>query len=181
MVSPSCIFGNGAGRRKRTCLHDEAPRLAIKWILIAAAVIGIFVIAAKLAEAGNTLAVVLAGMVGLGILAVYATRRGVPLKYLVPGVLLMILFQLWPVVYTANLSFTNYGDGHLYSKEESVTDIIAQSVREVPGRPALQDERGGRGGREPRDGRPRAAAHRPRRSDLRRRPERPHAASRPRA
>ena len=58
-----------------------------------------------------------------------------PLKYLAPGVLLMILFQLWPVVYTANLSFTNYGDGHLYSKEESVTDIIAQSVREVPGAP----------------------------------------------
>ena len=109
--------------------------LAIKWVLIAAAVIGIFVIAAKLAEAGNTLAVVLAGIVGLGVLAIYATRRGVPLKYLAPGVLLMILFQLWPVVYTANLSFTNYGDGHLYSKEESITDIIAQSVREVPGAP----------------------------------------------
>ena len=109
--------------------------LAIKLILIAAAVVGIFVIATKLAEAGNTLAVVLAGFVGLGILAIYATRRAVPLKYLAPGVLLMILFQLWPVVYTANLSFTNYGDGHLYSKEESVTDIIAQSVREVPGAP----------------------------------------------
>ncbi len=109
--------------------------LVIKWVLLAAAVIGIFAIAAQLAAAGNTLAVVLAGMVGLGVLAVYATRRGVPMKYLVPGVLLMILFQLWPVVYTATLSFTNYGDGHLYSKEESVTDIIAQSVREVPGAP----------------------------------------------
>ena len=92
-------------------------------------------IATKLAEAGNTMAVVLAGLVGMGILAVYATRRAVPLKYLVPGLLLMILFQLWPVVYTASLSFTNYGDGHLYSKEESVTDIIAQSVREVPDTP----------------------------------------------
>jgi arabinogalactan oligomer/maltooligosaccharide transport system permease protein len=113
----------------------KALTLTIKWVLIAVAVIGIFVIAAKLAEGGNTLAVVLAGLVGLGILAVYGTRRGVPLKYLVPGVLLMILFQLWPVVYTATLSLTNYGDGHLYSKEESVTDIIAQSVREVPGAP----------------------------------------------
>jgi arabinogalactan oligomer/maltooligosaccharide transport system permease protein len=109
--------------------------LVIKWVLIAAAVAGAFVIATKLAEAGNTIAVILAGVVGLGILAIYATRRAVPLKYLVPGVLLMILFQLWPVIYTANLSFTNYGDGHLYSKEESVTDIIAQSVREVPGTP----------------------------------------------
>jgi len=109
--------------------------LAIKWVLIAVALLGIFYIAAKLAQAGNTMAVVIAGLVGMGILAVYATRRAVPLKYLVPGLLLMIAFQLWPVVFTASLSLTNYGDGHLYSKEESVTDIIAQSVREVPNTP----------------------------------------------
>jgi arabinogalactan oligomer/maltooligosaccharide transport system permease protein len=109
--------------------------LAIKWVLIGVALLGIFYIATKLAQAGNTMAVVIAGLVGMGILAVYATRRAVPLKYLVPGLLLMIAFQLWPVVFTASLSLTNYGDGHLYSKEESVTDIIAQSVREVPDTP----------------------------------------------
>jgi len=109
--------------------------LAIKWVLIVATLAGILWIATRLAQAGNTMAVVIAGLVGMGILAVYATRRSVPLKYLVPGLLFMILFQLWPVLYTASLSTTNYGDGHLYSKEESVTDIIAQSVREVPDTP----------------------------------------------
>ncbi|KRB47648.1 MULTISPECIES: ABC transporter permease subunit [unclassified Terrabacter] len=109
--------------------------LAIKWVLIAVALLGILYIATKLAAAGNVMAVVLAGLVGMGVLAVYATKRSVPLKYLVPGLLFMILFQLWPVLYTASLSVTNYGDGHLYSKEESVTDIIAQSVREVPDTP----------------------------------------------
>ncbi|MBC9823905.1 ABC transporter permease subunit [Terrabacter sp. MAHUQ-38] len=109
--------------------------LAIKWVLIAAAMVGILWIATRLAAAGNTMAVVIAGLVGMGILAVYATRRAVPLKYLVPGLLFMTLFQVWPVLYTANLSLTNYGDGHLYSKEDSVKDIIAQSVREVPNTP----------------------------------------------
>jgi arabinogalactan oligomer / maltooligosaccharide transport system permease protein len=109
--------------------------LAIKWVLIIAALAGILWIAAKLAAAGNTTAVVIAGLVGMGILAIYATRRAVPLKYLVPGLIFMALFQLFPVVYTANLSLTNYGDGHLNTKEESVSDIIAQSVREVPNTP----------------------------------------------
>jgi arabinogalactan oligomer / maltooligosaccharide transport system permease protein len=109
--------------------------LAIKWVLIVATLGALLWIATQLAAAGNTMAVVIAGLVGMGILAVYATRRAVPLKYLVPGLLFMTLFQLFPVVYTANLSLSNYGDGHLNSKEESVTDIIAQSVREVPDTP----------------------------------------------
>ena len=109
--------------------------LAIKWVLILATMAGLLWIATKLAQAGNITFVIITGLVGMGILAVYATRRAVPLKYLVPGLLFMALFQLWPVLYTANLSLTNYGDGHLYSKEESVSDIIAQSVREVPDTP----------------------------------------------
>ena len=49
--------------------------LAIKWVLIVATMAGILWIATKLAQAGNTMAVVIAGLVGMGILAVYATRR----------------------------------------------------------------------------------------------------------
>lgn len=109
--------------------------LAIKWVLILAVMGAILWMATQLAAAGNTMAVVIAGLVGMGILAVYATRRAVPMKYLVPGLLFMALFQLWPVLYTANLSMTNYGDGHLYTKEASVKDIVAQSVREVPNTP----------------------------------------------
>lgn len=109
--------------------------LAIRWVLIALAIAGIFWIATQLAIAGYTMGVVVAGLVGLGVLAVYGTRRAVPLKYLLPGMLLMVAFQLWPIIFTASISLTNYGDGHLISKEGTVTDIIAQSVREVPDTP----------------------------------------------
>ncbi|MEO7754062.1 MAG: ABC transporter permease subunit [Terracoccus sp.] len=109
--------------------------LLIKWALIAFAILGIFFIATQLALAGNVIAVVVAGFVGMAILAIYGTRRAVPLKYLVPGLLFMIAFQLWPVIFTASLSLTNYGDGHLNTQQESTKDIIAQSVREVPDTP----------------------------------------------
>ncbi len=152
--------------------------LAIKWVLIALAIAGLFYIATQLALAGNVIAVVVAGFVGMGILAVYATRRAVPLKYLVPGLLLMVAFQLWPVVFTASLSLSNYGDGHLNTKQESTKDIIAQSVREVPNTPRYSDVRRGQGRQARRHGRPLPLADPARRHVLRRQPRRPRAARR---
>ena len=43
--------------------------------------------------------------------ATYATRRALPAKYLVPGTLMLVLFVVYPIVLTAQTSFTNYGDG----------------------------------------------------------------------
>jgi arabinogalactan oligomer / maltooligosaccharide transport system permease protein len=104
-----------------------------KWGAIALALLLVFWVDSQLASQGHLLAVVLVSMLGLAILAVYGTRRAVPLKYLFPGLLLLLGLQVWPQVYTAVTAFTNYGDGHSISKQEAVADIIANSVREVPG------------------------------------------------
>ena len=69
----------------------------------------------------------------MAILAVYGTRRAVALKYLVPGLLFLLALQVWPIVYTVGTAFTNFGDGHRISKQESIDSIIANSVQEVPG------------------------------------------------
>ena len=108
---------------------------ALKWVLLALAVAAMIYLAGLLAAQGYLPAVVLLGFVGLAILAIYGTRRAVPLKYLVPGLLLLLAFQVWPIVYTAAMAFTNYGDGHLVSKEQSIADMVTQSVREVPNTP----------------------------------------------
>ena len=81
----------------------------------------------------------------------------VPLKYLVPGLLFMLALQMWPIVYTVATSFTNYGDGHRVSKQESIDRLIAKSVREVPGTPRYKLSRRGQGGRRHRDRRRRAS------------------------
>nr|WP_236202898.1 ABC transporter permease subunit [Actinoplanes lichenicola] len=82
-------------------------------------------------EAWIGLAVLIATTAGL--LYLYLTPRHIPLKYLAPGTILLILFQVFPVLYTASTAFTNFGDGHRGSKQEAVTAIQTASVTQVPG------------------------------------------------
>lgn len=78
---------------------------------------------------------------GLGILIVvtallfyvYLGPRKVPAKYLIPGTVFLVAFQVVPVVVTATTAFTNYGDGHLGGKQEAITAIQSNSLKEVPG------------------------------------------------
>ncbi|MFG1776268.1 ABC transporter permease subunit [Micromonospora sp. NPDC049048] len=68
-----------------------------------------------------------------GLFYLYLTRRHVPAKYLVPGTLFLIAFQIVPVLYTASTAFTNFGDGHRGTKEDAVVAIQTASVKQVPG------------------------------------------------
>lgn len=77
------------------------------------------------------LALLLASAVGLFV--VYLQPRRIPLKYLVPGTIFLVLFQVLPVLFTVSTAFTNFGDGHRGTKEEAITAIEGASVRQVPG------------------------------------------------
>ncbi|WP_442930578.1 ABC transporter permease subunit [Micromonospora sp. NBC_00421] len=77
------------------------------------------------------LAVLVVTTVGLGYL--YLTRRHIPAKYLVPGTIFLIAFQVFPVLYTASTAFTNFGDGHRGSKDDAIVAIQSSSVKQVPG------------------------------------------------
>lgn len=68
-----------------------------------------------------------------GLFALYLGKRAVPAKYLVPGTLLLIVFQLFPVLYTAATAFTNFSDGHRGDKRDAIVAIQAASVTRVPG------------------------------------------------
>lgn len=105
----------------------------LKWVLIAAAMVLAFYLATQLASKGYTLAVVGVAFVAMAILVVFGTRKMVPGKYLLPGLILLVGLQVWPIVYTAATSFTNYGQGHLVSKQEATAQDIAYSVQQVPG------------------------------------------------
>ncbi|GAA3755269.1 arabinogalactan oligomer/maltooligosaccharide transport system permease protein [Spinactinospora alkalitolerans] len=78
--------------------------------------------------AGNWIGIsVVAGVTAL-IFYVYLSPRRVPVKYLLPGTLLLIAFQILPVLFTVSTSVTNFGDGHRGSKEEAIASIEAASV-----------------------------------------------------
>ncbi|HWC22204.1 MAG TPA: ABC transporter permease subunit [Flexivirga sp.] len=107
----------------------------VRWVLIAGGLLTAAYVATKLADAGDTMAVVATGFVAMLGLLIYGTRRAVPAKYLFFGVLFLAALQVWPIVYTAATAFTNYGQGHLVSKEQATAQDIAYSVEQVPGSP----------------------------------------------
>jgi arabinogalactan oligomer / maltooligosaccharide transport system permease protein len=63
---------------------------------------------------------------------VYLPRRFVPMKYLLPGLFFLTVFGLYPVLYTAYASTTNYGTGHVLSRSQAIDQIQSQSVRPLP-------------------------------------------------
>ncbi|NTW41374.1 MAG: ABC transporter permease subunit [Cellulomonadaceae bacterium] len=66
------------------------------------------------------------------LVAVYATGRAIPAKYLVPGALFLAVFIVYPILMTFQLSTTNYGDGTRTSKEVTISKILAASAVQGP-------------------------------------------------
>ncbi|WP_231618992.1 ABC transporter permease subunit [Nonomuraea sp. SBT364] len=88
-----------------------------------------------LAAAGSWFGLWVLGAATAVIGYLYLTRRFIPAKYLVPGTLFLIAFQIFPVLYTMTTAFTNFGDGHRGDKQAAVVAIETGSVRQAPGSP----------------------------------------------
>ncbi|MCC2313340.1 ABC transporter permease subunit [Cellulomonas sp. zg-B12] len=91
---------------------------------------------------------ILAAMVALVVVAdwVYFSRRTLPLKYILPGLAFLLVFQVYVVAYTGWVAFTNYGDGHNSTKEQAIEALLLQNERRVEGSatyPLTVVERGG--------------------------------------
>lgn len=64
--------------------------------------------------------------------AIYLLKRWtLPLKFLVPGTVFLLAFQVIPVVYTVNVAFTNYSTGHILSRSEAIQNIRENSLTEA--------------------------------------------------
>ncbi|WP_435300314.1 ABC transporter permease subunit [Timonella sp. A28] len=67
---------------------------------------------------------------------VYFSRRAIPAKYLYPGLLFLFTYQLFTMVYTGYVAFTNYGDGHNSTKTDAIESVLAYNEVQVPGSPS---------------------------------------------
>ena len=64
---------------------------------------------------------------------VYFSRRSLPMKYILPGLAFLLVYQIYVVGYTGFVAFTNYGDGHNSTKDDAVAALLAQNERRVEG------------------------------------------------
>jgi arabinogalactan oligomer / maltooligosaccharide transport system permease protein len=63
---------------------------------------------------------------------IYLVKRWtLPLKFLIPGTVFLLAFQVIPVAYTVNVAFTNYSTGHILSRSEAIASIQQNSLTEA--------------------------------------------------
>lgn len=128
-------------RQKRAAALAEAAGLGwkvwlVKVVLLglidAFAVYGMFVLIFQ----GQLLVALIVAIVTIGVNVVYLVPGLLPAKYLTPGLLFLFVFQVFLIIYTVFISFTNYGSGHNSSKEDAVNALLLQSQTRVEDSPA---------------------------------------------
>ncbi|MEL4319660.1 maltose ABC transporter permease MalF [Leifsonia sp. YIM 134122] len=63
---------------------------------------------------------------------IYFSPRKLPAKYLAPGVLFLVVFQIFTLVYTGYVAFTNYGTGHNGTQEQAIDSLMSSALVRVP-------------------------------------------------
>src|SRR5215831_17422085 len=68
--------------------------------------------------------------VGIGVVlvtivlnVVFLDERLYPWRWMAPGTALLILMVVYPLLYTVEIAFTNYGGSHLLSKDQALDDL----------------------------------------------------------
>lgn len=64
---------------------------------------------------------------------IYLRKGGLPAKYLAPGVILLIFLQIYSVVFSGYISFTNYGSLHNGSYQSALDATMLAAVEPVEG------------------------------------------------
>ncbi len=71
-------------------------------------------------------AIILAIAVGVIVLfanVVVLRNDAFPIRWMLVGLILMTMFSIYPILFTINISLTNFGEGHLVTKEQSISQI----------------------------------------------------------
>jgi arabinogalactan oligomer / maltooligosaccharide transport system permease protein len=124
--------GQPPGRQARpgsTTTAGMIVKIAVLALVLAIAIFAAF----PLIEQRQWLGLGLLVLVTAVLFWVYLSPRRIPAKYLVPGTLFLLAFQVFPVLYTMSTAFTNFGDAHRGSKQDAIQAIEGASVTKVPG------------------------------------------------
>jgi arabinogalactan oligomer/maltooligosaccharide transport system permease protein len=74
-------------------------------------------------QAGLVIPAVITAIAVLGINWLYLTERLIPLKYLLPGLITMLIFGVLPIIYSVYIAFTNYSTGHYLDKAAAIAEV----------------------------------------------------------
>src|SRR5512147_751401 len=70
--------------------------------------------------------VVVFGVIAVMFNLIFLIPQAYPFRWMAFGLGFLILFTIYPIVFTIYVAFTNYGDGHLLTKEQAIPLIEKQ-------------------------------------------------------
>jgi ABC-type sugar transport system permease subunit len=109
-------------RHTKSSLSPEETPLSriIRFILIAFFDAGaIWFIQNAISRGFGQLAITLSIIV-LMLNLIFIIPRAYPFRWMAVGLSFLILFVIYPIIFTIYVAFTNYGDGHLLTKEQAI-------------------------------------------------------------
>lgn len=107
-------------------------KVVLLGIIDAVAILAVYILIGK----GDWIAAVVLVIVVALVNFIYLRRGLLPGKYLTPGLFFLAIFQIFVIVYTGFIAFTNAGDAHNSTKEDAVAQIIRTSQERVPDSPS---------------------------------------------
>ncbi len=138
----SASGGTGVDARLRTGEHplsrvaDSLSGLLVKLVLVAAFnALGIFMLVRMASLDAPWYGLVMTLVTTIALNVIYLGKRNLPLKYLIPGTLFLLVFQAWPFVYTFFIAFTNYSTGQILTQDQAIERIEQLSVTTLPDAP----------------------------------------------
>lgn len=123
-------------RQRQATRIAEAASGPIGWMLLKIlllAVVDAIALYAVFVLVGQHEWLVLGLVVAVTVLVnyIYFSRKRVPAKYLTPGIIFLIIFQVFTLLYTGYIGFTNYGTGHNGTKDQAISSLLASAQERV--------------------------------------------------
>ena len=115
-------------------MRSWAIKIVLLGLVDALAVFAMFVLFMQ--EAWIVFGITLAVTVVIN--GIYLRPGGLPAKYLAPGLLFLAVFQIFVVVYSGYIAFTNYGDGRNGTKADAIENIQLTSLSRVADSPTYR-------------------------------------------
>ena len=112
----------GAPDRPTVNMPSLVLRLGVLFVIDA---ITIWLVYQFLDDGILALAVVLAAIT-IWLNVIFLNEQYYPMRWLAPGMSLLILMVVYPVFFTIGVSFTNYGTGHLVTKQIAIDQLEAR-------------------------------------------------------
>jgi ABC-type sugar transport system permease subunit len=76
---------------------------------------------------GSGLAAIILLLVTAFVNWVFISDKLYPVRWMTPGLLLLLLMVIYPIAFNIYISFTNYGTGHILSREQAVNQLKSET------------------------------------------------------